>query len=1376
MIGGKKIEAKDGIAIGGDVENSLLVNGDVAIFNLTQAQAEAMTLRAEAEPRRLDWEHTEARYDTFGVLASGRSGEEIATHAALIDWLQDADAPPVFALLGEYGMGKTLECQRLYSFLRDRYAQGDAVSWMPRPIYFDLRKSPQFRDADRSGKMPLPSAREMVERLIERDWVHADGARRPSYDEIEAQLADGGLLIVDGLDECLVHLVNEQHGDFLSIWVDMVWDAAKRAHRAGRRLPRLLVSCRTELFKNILGQSSTFIAFERMDIKPSHIGKAACREFVLHPLTKDRIDTYLREVCPDLYQHEVRQLVETTHNLAELSRRPITLKFIAGQMPKLLRLRQRVGRLNAATLYGQVVEDALSKQGGRHHLDPAYKRVLLAALAAHLWRSGVRTLNHDALHRWLHDWLEDLYRNDSKAKDEYRGMKFELIEKDLRTATLIVRPRASGGNSESEVADEKDEEEGFGFAHSSFAEYFLAVYLADAVRADRPEDWAISIPSKETLDFLIQRLELDQSSLPKKLREAGGLPAVLTRWAKTYRPQASELLLKYALHARGGKVQMPVLPSLRGADFSCAQLRGWRFGERFQDKTTPLLDMVGIRWTDADLRETNFAHVCLDDGDLSGARLDVATFQHCSAQRCNWRNGDLLGTVFRHCRLDGGHWVPLRQCHRPKLVACTGADFLTIACHPPEAMVGGPSGTTDAAIAELPLDSTGPSLSGLPPRLRAAFASLLGDVLSVGINADGRFVVSGSDKGIVCVWDAASGESMRVLRGHESAVLSVAMSMDGGRVVSGSRDGIVRVWDVATGGCVSQLRVHTNWVLSIGISADGRLVVSGSDEGIVRVWDAASGECLRQLRGHTNWVQSVAMSADGSRVVSGSDDRTLRVWDAGSGECVCELRVHGSGVRSVAMSANCGRVASGSYDGIVRVWDVLSGECVRELCGHKDRLTSVAMSADGGCVVSRSYDGIVRVWDALSGECVRELCSWSPSVAMSADGGRVVSHSYDGVACVLNAISGECLRELRGVRFDVDSVTSLAMSADNERMVSGSYSGTVRVLDAASGESIRELHGHESAVLSVAMSADGGRVISASLDGIVRVCDVASGACVRELDLHESTALIVLMSGSGARVVSSSYNGIVRVWDAVSGECIRELSGHEHRLTSVAMSADGGHIVSGADDGTLRVWDTASGACVRELAGHKDRVQSVAMSADGKRMVSGATNGTLGVWDVASGKCVSKLRAHAAAVMSVAMSEGGDFVVSASHDHTVRMWYPVIGACLHELRGHTDCVLSVAMSTDRGRVVSGSCDGTMRCYAVVGGRGAAMDHELQCRWIAASGLAEGIPSHASWRLGQRDESDTLVSASGDAWRFLSWDVADPAEPGGWRRVPLQAYE
>jgi predicted NACHT family NTPase len=155
--------------------------------------------------------------------------------------------------------------------------------------------------------------------------------------------------------------------------------------------------------------------------------------------------------------------------------------------------------------------------------------------------------------------------------------------------------------------------------------------------------------------------------------------------------------------------------------------------------------------------------------------------------------------------------------------------------------------------------------------------------MSVALSADGRRIVSGSYDKSVRVWDAHSGECLRVLTGHSSPVMSVALSADGRRIVSGSYDKSVRVWDAHSGECLRVLTGHSNTVWSVALSADGRRIVSGSSDNSVRVWDAHSGECLRVLTGHSGWVRSVALSADGRRIVSGSDDNSVRVWDAHSG-------------------------------------------------------------------------------------------------------------------------------------------------------------------------------------------------------------------------------------------------------------------------------------------------------------------------------------------------------------------------------------------------------------------------------------------------------------------------------------------------------------
>ncbi|MCK1385678.1 hypothetical protein IVB31_15600 [Bradyrhizobium sp. 21] len=58
---------------------------------------------------------------------------------------------------------------------------------------------------------------------------------------------------------------------------------------------------------------------------------------------------------------------------------------------------------------------------------------------------------------------------------------------------------------------------------------------------------------------------------------------------------------------------------------------------------------------------------------------------------------------------------------------------------------------------------------------------------------DGQTIVSGGKDDTVKIWDAATGQELRTLRGHSDAVLSVAFSPNGRIVASGSRDGAVSI-------------------------------------------------------------------------------------------------------------------------------------------------------------------------------------------------------------------------------------------------------------------------------------------------------------------------------------------------------------------------------------------------------------------------------------------------------------------------------------------------------------------------------------------------------------------------------------------------------
>ena len=105
----------------------------------------------------------------------------------------------------------------------------------------------------------------------------------------------------------------------------------------------------------------------------------------------------------------------------------------------------------------------------------------------------------------------------------------------------------------------------------------------------------------------------------------------------------------------------------------------------------------------------------------------------------------------------------------------------------------------------------------------------------------------------------------------------MAFRPDGRCLAAAGQDEVVRVWDAATGELVRKLRGHTGPVRGLAYNTQGRLASAGDDMA-VRLWDADGHELLA-LRGHSKEIRAVAFSWDGHRLASASDDLTIKVWD-----------------------------------------------------------------------------------------------------------------------------------------------------------------------------------------------------------------------------------------------------------------------------------------------------------------------------------------------------------------------------------------------------------------------------------------------------------------------------------------------------------------
>ncbi|WP_395455737.1 caspase family protein [Azospirillum melinis] len=498
-------------------------------------------------------------------------------------------------------------------------------------------------------------------------------------------------------------------------------------------------------------------------------------------------------------------------------------------------------------------------------------------------------------------------------------------------------------------------------------------------------------------------------------------------------------------------------------------------------------------------------------------------------------------------------------------------------------------------------------------------------------DANGRFVVTGSDDKTVRVWSLDNGALLRSIRvpaepGNVGKIYAVAISPDGAVIAAGGstagqgRSKNLYLFDRASGALIKRIAGLPNTVLHLVFSPDGRrLVATLGGGGGLRLYDRAAG--WAEVGRDTEYGDSsydAAFSRDG-RLATTSYDGRIRLYGLALGRPLVRQTQAGKLPLGAAFSPDGSRLVVG-FDDTVAV-EILDGRSlVRQPgpdtsdLGNGD-LSKVAWSMDGSTLLAGGRYGLgdgnrpVVAWSGAGWRDRRLLPAGQSTIMTLAPlaGGGLLVASADPFLARLEAdgkrrwVRASSNADFRGQQ------SSLAVSADGMQVDFG--------YEAGSKPSVR----FDLRSLRLTASPRDGVTVPPRQDGLPirdwknHGTPTFHGAPLPLLSLERSRSLAVETGGQGFllgsdwRLRSFDARGTLRWSRPIPGT-----------VWAVTISGDGRLAVAAYGDGTIRWHRMDDGRELLAFMPRVDRANWVAWTPEG---VYAATPGARGAlkWHVNRG-------------------------------------------------------------------------------------------------------------------------------------------------------------
>ena len=278
------------------------------------------------------------------------------------------------------------------------------------------------------------------------------------------------------------------------------------------------------------------------------------------------------------------------------------------------------------------------------------------------------------------------------------------------------------------------------------------------------------------------------------------------------------------------------------------------------------------------------------------------------------------------------------------------------------------------------------------------------EVHDASFSADGKFIVSGDERGVCQVRDLASRKIIARFKAdtktRRSEVRATLFFPDGKTVAAATTSGSVGTWHFKTGKPIRTFAEPSRRGGSevLAVSPDGKRLAACSRYEIL-MWNTETGGSLGVLKGHRGEIRFLEFTENGKRLISAATDGTIRTWDPEKKKEILSVTVHPKYLVGGASSLDGSLFASIHDDGVIKLWSGKDGTALKTLSGPPGRLRSIAVGPKGKRIATGDNSGTLRVWDGTTGkELWKSTGRWGKlnRVRFGRKGKRVAASCEDG--------------------------------------------------------------------------------------------------------------------------------------------------------------------------------------------------------------------------------------------------------------------------------------------------------------------------------------------------------------------------------------------